>query len=60
MVCWCRYDEAVLDLEAAQHMYFALGQQAKGNALKDDVAKIKQLQATVQTTHAQVAPLLSA
>lgn len=50
--CRCRCDEAVIDLEAAQHVYIALKQQAKGKALKDDIAKIKQLRVGIKSKHA--------
>ena len=49
--CCCRCDEAIVDLEAAQHVYIALGQQAKGLTLQDDIAKIKQLQASMNKQH---------
>ena len=48
----CRGDEAVADLEAAQQIYTALGQQAKGNALKADITKIKQLCFSRDSKHA--------
>lgn len=49
--CCCRCDEAIVDLEAAQHVYIALGHQAKGRTLEDDIAKIKQLQASMKSRH---------
>lgn len=48
----CRCEEAIVDLEAAQHVYIALGQQAKADTLEDDLAKIKQLWASIHTKHA--------
>lgn len=50
--CGCRCEGAIIDLEAAQHIYMALGQQAKGNTLEVDLAKIRQLWPSIHTKHA--------
>ena len=40
----CRYSSAALDLQAAQEMYAAMGQQAKANSLLADIQKFQGMQ----------------